>query len=58
MPRSSRSNGADAQTTPERVKGIFLVHGEAGPALALTQKLEEAGLRNVRYPELHETVEV
>jgi metallo-beta-lactamase family protein len=47
-----------AQATRETVKGIFLVHGEEAPALALTGKLEAAGLRNVRYPELHETVEV
>jgi metallo-beta-lactamase family protein len=47
-----------AQATRETVKGIFLVHGEAGPALALTLKLEEAGLRQVRYPELHESVEI
>ncbi len=47
-----------AQATRETLKGIFLVHGEAGPALALTLKLEEAGLRQVRYPELHESVEI
>jgi metallo-beta-lactamase family protein len=47
-----------AQATQKTVKGIYLVHGEAGPALALTQKLKEAGIENVRYPELHESVEV
>jgi metallo-beta-lactamase family protein len=47
-----------AQATREKVKGIYLVHGEEKPALALTQKLAEAGLRDVRYPELHELVEV
>jgi metallo-beta-lactamase family protein len=47
-----------AQAVQETVKDIYLVHGEAGPAQALTQKLAEAGLRRVAYPELHSSVEV
>jgi hypothetical protein len=39
------------------VKEIFLLHGGARLAPALTGKLEEAELRRVRYPELHEGVE-
>jgi metallo-beta-lactamase family protein len=41
-----------------QLKQVFLVHGEAGPALALMQQLKAAGLGQVSYPELHETVEL
>jgi hypothetical protein len=34
------------------------VHGEAYPAQALTEKLAEGGIRKVKYPELHEAVEI
>jgi metallo-beta-lactamase family protein len=47
-----------ARAAGERFQQIFLVHGEAGPAQALTGKLAEAGLLNVIYPELHSTFEV
>jgi metallo-beta-lactamase family protein len=47
-----------AQAVKEQVKQVFLVHGEAGPAQALTGKLAEAGIRQVYYPEMHEGVEV
>ncbi|HSL28387.1 MAG TPA: MBL fold metallo-hydrolase [Anaerolineales bacterium] len=40
------------------VKQIFLVHGEAGPAAALTEKLAERGMQDVYYPELHSSVEI
>ena len=46
-----------AQATQERVKEIFLVHGEEGPAQVLTQKLADVGIRNVRYPDLYESFE-
>jgi metallo-beta-lactamase family protein len=41
-----------------RLKQIFLVHGEDQPARALTEKLAEAGLSQVHYPALGETVEI
>jgi metallo-beta-lactamase family protein len=47
-----------AASTRETVKEIYLVHGEEGPARALTGKLAEVGLRNIKYPELHESVEI
>ena len=34
-----------AQTVEEKVKQVFLVHGEARPAQALSEKLAEAGIR-------------
>ncbi|HEX9617755.1 MAG TPA: MBL fold metallo-hydrolase [Anaerolineales bacterium] len=40
-----------------RVRDVFLVHGEAVPALALTEKLEAAGMPRVAYPDLHQTLE-
>ena len=42
----------------DSVKKVFLVHGEAMPAAALTQKLWEGNLREVYYPELHSTAEL
>lgn len=47
-----------AAATKETLKQVFLVHGEETPALALTQKLNEAGIRNIRYPNLYESVEI
>jgi metallo-beta-lactamase family protein len=45
-----------------RVKGqakeIFLVHGEEKGAIPLMQKLNEGGITNVQYPELHASVEI
>jgi metallo-beta-lactamase family protein len=41
-----------------RVKQIFLVHGEAKQAHALMEKLSDAGMDNVHYPELGEQVEI
>jgi metallo-beta-lactamase family protein len=32
------------------LRQVFLVHGEAGPAEALTEQLHRAGLTNVKYP--------
>lgn len=40
------------------LKTIFLVHGEEGPAGVLKKKMEEAGAKDVRYPELGEMVEI
>jgi metallo-beta-lactamase family protein len=41
-----------ATTLKGRVKRIFLVHGEEGPAAALTELLNEAGMDQVEYPAL------
>lgn len=41
-----------------KLKGVFLVHGELTPALALAEGLRDIGLRNVVVPELHQTVEL
>jgi metallo-beta-lactamase family protein len=41
-----------------RVKQIFLVHGEARPAAALTEKLKDQAMHQVHYPDLHESVEI
>ncbi|NIM92734.1 MAG: MBL fold metallo-hydrolase [Anaerolineales bacterium] len=42
----------------DRAKGIFLVHGEDGPAYALMEKLAEAGMDQLTYPEMGEEVEL
>jgi metallo-beta-lactamase family protein len=47
-----------ALNVQKTVKQVFLVHGEAVPAAALTQKLRERNLREVSYPELHSSVEI
>jgi metallo-beta-lactamase family protein len=47
-----------AQAVKGQVKQIFLVHGEAIPAQALTEKLGQAGMAKVAYPELHSSVEI
>jgi metallo-beta-lactamase family protein len=45
-----------------RLKGqarkVFLVHGEQGPAQALTEKLGEQGMGEVYYPALHSSAEL
>ncbi len=47
-----------AQAVKEQVKQVFLVHGEADAAQALTEKLAQAGITRVSYPELHSSVEI
>jgi metallo-beta-lactamase family protein len=47
-----------AQAVKGQVKQVFLVHGEAAAAEALMEKLAEAGITEVAYPELHTSVEV
>ncbi len=42
----------------DRVKKVFLVHGEQTPAAVLTQKLAEQKLNEVYYPELHSSAEI
>ena len=41
-----------------QVKRVFLVHGEATPAMALREKLEQGGLQKIDYPELYASVEL
>lgn len=40
------------------LKGVFLVHGEEQAARTLQEKLQEAGLERVHYPEMGEEVEL
>jgi metallo-beta-lactamase family protein len=47
-----------AQAVQDRVKKIFLVHGEARGAEALTEKLHETGLPQVYFPEVHSWEEI
>ena len=47
-----------AVNTKRTVKKIFLVHGEAVPAAALSEKLKDLQMREVYYPELHSSVEI
>ena len=41
----------------DTVKKVFLVHGEAIPAAALTEKLKSQNMNEVYYPALHSSVE-
>ena len=47
-----------ALATRGTVKDIYLVHGEAVAAGALTEKLRENGIWNVHFPELRSSVEI
>ena len=47
-----------AQAVRSSVKQVFLVHGEPDPARTLTEKLDEAGVGKVYYPELGSRVEI
>lgn len=47
-----------AVATRDSLKQVFLVHGEEAPAQALTEKLREAGIERISYPELHSWVEI
>jgi metallo-beta-lactamase family protein len=40
------------------VKKIFLVHGEATPAAALSEKLKYQDMHDVYYPALHSSAEI
>lgn len=42
----------------DSARQVYLVHAEAGPAQALTDKLAEQGMTNVAYPELHSAAEM
>lgn len=41
-----------------RVKKVFLVHGEEKAAMALKEKLDDKGISKVYYPELHSSVKI
>lgn len=45
-------------TSATSLKHIFLVHGEAGPAAALIEKLGASGIEQVTYPELNQEVDI
>ncbi len=47
-----------AKASAGTLRGVFLVHGESKPAMALTEKLREAGIENIHYPEMGERVEL
>jgi metallo-beta-lactamase family protein len=47
-----------AQALKDRVKHIFIVHGEPTPATTLQEKLKEVGMDQTSYPDLHDTVEI
>jgi metallo-beta-lactamase family protein len=47
-----------AAAVSKSVRQIYLVHGEDKPALALEEKLHDAGLHRVYYPDLHASVEI
>ncbi len=42
----------------ETISNIFLVHGESDAAMALKEKLNSAGMKNVFYPQRGESVEI
>jgi len=44
--------------TPERVKTVFLVHGEYDTQASFQQKLNSAGYKNVQIPDLYENVKI
>jgi metallo-beta-lactamase family protein len=47
-----------ARATKESVRDVFLVHGEAGPAQALTGLLAADGIGSVHYPEWGSSAEL
>lgn len=47
-----------AANVKNTVKKVFLVHGEAIPAAALTEKLKYQDMHEVYYPALHSSVEI
>jgi len=47
-----------AKATKETLKKVFLVHGEPRGAEPLMEKLKEAGIQDVQYPELGEMFEL
>jgi len=47
-----------AAAVKDTVRNIYLVHGEAGPATALTEKLNADGFANVHFPAMGDVAEL
>jgi metallo-beta-lactamase family protein len=47
-----------AQQAGSRLKGVFLVHGEAGPAEALMSRMKDTNMPPVSFPALGDEVEI
>lgn len=47
-----------AMTVKDRVRKVFLVHGEQRAADALTEKLKGRSMNDIYYPELHSSTEL
>lgn len=47
-----------AQASQESLKGTYLIHGEHKAAYALQERLRQAGIRPVYFPELNSEVEI
>jgi metallo-beta-lactamase family protein len=47
-----------AQATRDTLKELILVHGEKDAADAFRGLLSQKGIKNVRYPDLYEAVEL
>jgi metallo-beta-lactamase family protein len=47
-----------AKSTCETIQQLVLVHGEAKPAQALSEKLHQVGIRKIAFPDLHSTMEI
>ncbi|QQS38158.1 MAG: MBL fold metallo-hydrolase [Ignavibacteriales bacterium] len=45
-------------SSPEKLKNIFLVHGEEEQALPLLQKIKDKGFRNVHFPKKGDVAEI
>jgi len=47
-----------AQSTQERIKQVYLVHGEERGAAPLMEKMKQSNIENVFFPNLHTSVEI
>jgi predicted metal-dependent RNase len=47
-----------ARSSRETLQKLILVHGEAKPAQALTEKLNQVGINHIAFPDLHSVMEV
>ncbi|MGD8731308.1 MAG: MBL fold metallo-hydrolase [Anaerolineales bacterium] len=47
-----------ALASKQTLKGVFLVHGEQKPAMALMERIKENGIDNVHYPEMGASFEI
>jgi hypothetical protein len=44
--------------SPEKLKNIFLVHGEDEQSLPLKEKIESKGFKSVHYPQKGDQIEI